>query len=445
MNRLLMGWVCSALMAVQLPSCQFSANIETLLSPPRLTEEQENIYQALQLSEGQSISLKYPKSGTRLSAFLVEDLDEDGADEAIVFYEANRSLAEENPLRVSLLDQKDGKWRVVKDYTTAGGEVERVDVTQLGSNPKKNLIISYSMVDGAERTAEIFQYVDGSLERTLSIPFSILSVSDLNGDGQQELFAASAAKQPTPAAAYIYSQTENGSILPPVRVYLPESFADVSRMSSGILPYEGKMLPALYLDCASGATTVQTAVLVYDDQELSLLYADSADRPFSTARPSGCQAMDIDFDGEIEIPVQSAFYGYQLDAGTPALTMTGWYVCRGGQLMRECVSYYAVQNNYVFILPSRWAGKVTAAMESEEIVFYEYDQHANAADGTPVKKTELLRLAVVNDPAAAEAREQDGYLTLRKKYGNFYMAKRTVQGHALSITDSELILAMRII
>ena len=114
--------------------------------------------------------------------------------------------------------------------------------------------------------------------------------------------------------------------------------------------------------------------------------------------------------------------------------------------MRKCVSYYAVQNNYIFTMPARWERQVTAAAESEEeIVFYEYDRNANAEDGTPVKKTELLRLSVVNDPAAADAMEQDGYLTLRKKYGNFYMAKRTVQDHPLSITDSELILAMRIL
>ena len=439
------GWMLSLLTALQLPSCQFNVNVETLLSPPRLTEEQEQIYQALQAAAGQSVSLKYPKSGTRLSAFLVEDFDGDGADEAIVFYNSNRIVADENPLRLCLLDQKNGKWRAVTHYTTAGAEVERVDVEYLGENPKKNIIISYSMVDGAERTAEIFQYESGALRQTLSLPFSILTVADLNADGTQELFVAAAAKQPSPATAAVYSLAEDGSYPPPAQVSLPESFADVTRMSSGLLPeFEGP-LPAIYLDGASGATTVQTAVLTYNEARLSLIYTDSADRPFSTARPSGWQAMDIDNDGEIEIPVQATFYGYQTEANTPGISMTGWDVCRGGQLMREYASYYAVQNNYVFIMPSRWERKVTAAMESEEVVFYEFDRNVNAADGTPVKKTELLRLAVVDDPVAADAMEQDGYLMLRKKYGNYYMAKRTVRNHSLSITDSELILAMRIL
>jgi len=445
MNKAVFCGMLSAMTAFQLPSCQFNANVETLLSPPRLTEEQEKIYQALQAAaSGQSVSLKYPKSGTRLSAFLVEDFDSDGADEAIVFYESNRSAADGNPLRIGLLDQKNGAWSPVTEYTTAGKEVERVDVECLGSDPKKNLIISYSMVDGAEHTAEVFQYINGTLQQIRSVPFSILSISDLNADGEKELFVAAAAKQPFPATATVYSLTSEGWN-PPAEVSLPESFSDVTRMSSGLMPMHGSHVPAIYLDGASGATMVQTAVLVYADGKLSLEYADSADRPFSTSRASGCQAMDIDNDGEIEIPVQSEFYGYNTEAGAPAITMTSWYVCRGGQLMRKCASYYAVQNSYVFLMPSRWERKVTAAPESEEIVFYEYEKDMNAADGTPVKKTELLRLAVVSDPAAAEAMEQDDYLLLRRKYGNYYMAKCTEKDHPLAITDSELILSMRIL
>ena len=65
-------WVigCSALslLTAQLPACGFTASVDNLLSPPRLTAEQEEIYQVLQNSAGSQISLKYPKSGERLSA-----------------------------------------------------------------------------------------------------------------------------------------------------------------------------------------------------------------------------------------------------------------------------------------------------------------------------------------------------------------------------------------
>ena len=55
-----------------LTGCTFGASIDTLMAPPKLSVEQEQIYSALKNSIGSSISLKYPKSGKYLSAFIVQ-------------------------------------------------------------------------------------------------------------------------------------------------------------------------------------------------------------------------------------------------------------------------------------------------------------------------------------------------------------------------------------
>ncbi|MBP0971798.1 MAG: hypothetical protein J5753_07130, partial [Oscillospiraceae bacterium] len=49
-----------SLLTAQLPACSFNMNVESMLSPPRLTAEQEQIYQKLQNSVGsQQVRLKY--------------------------------------------------------------------------------------------------------------------------------------------------------------------------------------------------------------------------------------------------------------------------------------------------------------------------------------------------------------------------------------------------
>ena len=202
--------LCSAT-TLLLSGCQFSLTVDTLLSPPRLTAQQEQIYQALQAAAGNNISLKYPKSGERLSAFTVEDLDADGETEAIVFYEVGMASAEENPLRFCLLDCENGVWRAVTDYTTPGAAVECVIVSALGSNERTNLIIGYSMVDGGGYAAEIFHYADGTLERTLSVPYTKMDISDLNGDGNHEFLTVNAATLSSPAMATVYALDETGS------------------------------------------------------------------------------------------------------------------------------------------------------------------------------------------------------------------------------------------
>ncbi len=435
----------AAAITVQLPACSFSASTETMLTPPRLTAEQEAIYQALQSAAGSQISLKYPKSGERLSAFTVDDLDGDGADEAIVFYETGRSGTEENPLRLCLLDQRGGKWRAVQEYPAAGAEIERVDIEKLGTNPRKNLILRYSMVDGAEHAATVYHYADGALIQSLSLSYSVLELQDLNSDGTRELFMTTAAKAPAPASAVVYALDEDGTYIQSPQLNLPDSFTDVTRVSYGVLPAEdGSSIPAVYLDGMTGATTAQTTVLNYHDHLLSVVYADAAER-MNTARPAGCQTMDIDGDGELEIPGNTIFYGYtNAEEGSP-LSLTNWYVCRNGLLIREHSSYYAGQEGYVFVMPKRWEKRVTAVQENEEIVFYEFDTGKRTQNGVPVLLNPLLRLAVVNDPVVADAMQAEGYLLLRQQNGNYYLGAIQATGTRMQIKESELLFAMQVL
>lgn len=444
MKTLWLRGAAALLAAVQLPACSFSASVDTLLSPPRLTAEQEQIYQALQTAAGSNIKLKYPKLGENLSAFTIADLDGDGQDEAIVFYEVGLTAADENPLRVCLLAQNTGRWKVARDYPAPGAEVERIDFAKLGTNPRTNVVISYSLVDGGDRTASVYHLADNSLVRSLTLPCSVLAIRDLNGDGTAELFAVTGAKAASPATATVYSLDAAGQYIQS-QAALPDSLIDVVRLTYGFLPDADAQLslPAIYVDGSAGATNAQTAVLTYSGQRLSAVYADSAEHIPNTVRPSGCQTADIDGDGEPEIPVQSIFYGYRTGAEVPQLAMTSWYVCRNGLLMRKRSSYYAAAEGYVFLMPVRWERRVTAVQEDEEIVFYEFDREAQSEDGAPVLKTPLLRLAAVGDRVASNALQLDGWLLLRQQNGRYYLGKCENAAGELGIRPGELAVSMR--
>lgn len=448
-KRRISAIVLSLCTALLLDGCQFSMTVDTLLSPPRLTEQQEQIYQALQTATGNNISLKYPKSGERLSAFTVEDLDADGENEAIVFYEVSMASAEENPLRFCLLDCENGKWRAITDYATPGAAVECVIVSQLGSNDRTNLIIGYSMVNGGGYVVEVFHYEDHTLERTLTTPYTKMDISDLNGDGTNELLIVNAATLSAAASAAVYALDENG-IYYQSQINLNGLYSDISRIVYGRLPCGDpaetstlRYVSGIYIDGVSGATTVQTEVLLYENQQLTPIYMDSAERFPSSTRNSACPTFDIDKDGEAEIPVQTVFYSYSEAEDSERVAMTNWYVCRNGMLMREYSSYYSANDGYAFLLPSRWEKKVTVVQEDETIVFYVLDVEQTVAEGSPVVKQPLLRLAVVSDAVESNALQQEGYLLLRQQNGNDYLAKIEQTDRSLSLTQSELLFAMR--
>ena len=97
-----------------LTGCGIGSSVDTLLLPPMLSDEQEAIYTALTASAGSNISLVYPRWGAYRSAFVFYDLDMDGADEAVVFYDDVDDS--ENSVRANILHRENNGWRSVYDH-----------------------------------------------------------------------------------------------------------------------------------------------------------------------------------------------------------------------------------------------------------------------------------------------------------------------------------------
>ena len=151
-----------------LGGCGFSAGIDTMMKPPKLNVEQEQIYSALTERIGSKVSLKYPKSGDYLSAFIISDIDEEPTNEAIVFYERTGLTTTDEPsLRINILDQRKNGWESVYDYAVAdGSEIEKVMISKLGSSDKFNIIVGYSTINQSEKKVGVYQYEDGVLTNT---------------------------------------------------------------------------------------------------------------------------------------------------------------------------------------------------------------------------------------------------------------------------------------
>ena len=112
--------ICIILTVIFITGCSFGTSIDNLLTPPKLSVEQEQIYNALTDTTGSAINLKYPKSGKYLSAFIIEDIDGDGENESIVFYEKKGLTINENTLRINVLDHFNDKWQSVCDTSSEG-------------------------------------------------------------------------------------------------------------------------------------------------------------------------------------------------------------------------------------------------------------------------------------------------------------------------------------
>lgn len=398
--------------AVLLTGCTFGASIDTLMTPPKLSVEQEQIYNALTDAAGTSISLKYPKSGKYLSAFIVDDIDGDGGNEAVVFYEKNSLTVEENTLRINILDKEGSSWRSVCDTPADGAEIERVMISKLGSNDRINLIIGSSLINRSEKNVAVYSYNNGSIEKTFSEAYYFFDVTDLDGDEESELLLLSGSGSASASSAAAYKLDSAGKYHKYSRD-LSGSFTDFDSISYGSL--EGGRT-GLYIDAVSGTGLLQTDVVYMDGNGLQKVFATSDDS-LATQRPSGCPSFDVDGDGITEIPVQSIAAGYESASEGEQMKLTSWmFITVNDRLERKYTSYYSINDGYTFIFPDAWRGRVTVRRDSvnDELVFCAY------SDGEFGR--ELLRICRADDIPSRDDRLSGGYMLLHTKGDSAYLA-----------------------
>ncbi|MBQ8297558.1 MAG: hypothetical protein IJX77_07245 [Ruminococcus sp.] len=402
----------AALLMTFLCGCSFGTSIDNLMTPPKLSVEQEQIYSALTDAAGSSISLKYPKSGTYLSAFIVEDIDGDGGSEAVVFYEKTGLTVEENTLRINILDQSDGKWRSVCDTPADGSEIEKVMISKLGSNSRVNLIIGSSLINRSEKTVSIYNYSDGNIEKTFSSSYSFIDVTDLDKDEENEFLLLSGSASDAPAAAESYKLDEQGMY----HKYSCELSGSFTAFDSIVYGEIGGDRTGLYIDAVTGTGLIQTDIVYMDESGLNKVFANP-EESLSTVRPSGFSSYDADGDGILEIPVQTISPGYEEVSESEQMKLTNLlFINDENKLKQKYSSYFSINDGYTFIFPDKWHKKVTVKRDAinDEIVFCAYENNQIGR--------ELLRICCAEDSVTREDRISAGYMLLSTKGESSYLA-----------------------
>lgn len=412
----------SSALTVMLSACTFSTSIDSLLSPPTLSDEQRQIYQALTDKVGTKVSLKYPKSGTYLSAFVVADIDSEPTDEAIVFYERNGITADEISLRINILDKRNDKWTSVYDSPANGTEVEKVLISKLGSSPLTNIIVGYNMSQG-EKNVSVYNYSDGILNQNYSDVYSSVDVCDIDNDSLSELIVITGNSASGTAEAKLLKLDENGQYAK-YRTSMNENSIEYSQYLYSDNPDGTK---TIVIDSIINTNTIQTEILNPVQNE-ALRYCLGSEAAAYTVRSSSYASSDIDNDGIIEIPTVDVFPGYTDLSETEQITMTNWLVYEENRLIRKYSGYYSINDGYAFMMPSKWYGQVTMKIDalSEEVVFYKYN---NSLDEST---EELMRISVISS-VDDSGKIRDGYRLIRSRGEKEYFV------HISENTQNELV------
>lgn len=437
----------AAVMCVTLCGCSMSASMENLLTPPKLTEEQNEIYQELINSVGRSVKLKYPRSGDYRSAFVLKNIDGEPGDEALVFYESRDIRSGESALRLKFLDKTSGKWEAAYDLACPGNEIESVIFAELGEDGQSgdepgsiSIILSYTLLNQTDKAFSVLKYKDKRPVELLSSTYSCMEVADLNKDDSNELVIVSVNKELQTASAAMYTDAGDSlELLSNTPLY--GGAADYIRVTKGNLD---ENTPALFLDYSRGGGQSGTDVLYCYGSRLfcpNSVGSNPASGIISRQvnnYMAEIYSFDINGDGFVEIPSTTPLPGYETLTKPEQLCAVQWYTVQNDNFTLKTSSYFSGKYRFALLFPNRWTGVVTAIADfnSNDIIFISYDAEKGlAAD----ESNEIMRIhSVEKDDAEAVGASKGMKLLGESDDMYYYLADGASKNSKLALTESEL-------
>lgn len=414
------------------------ASMESLLSPPVRTEEQSEIYQALLGSVNTNISLVYPRSGEYTSAFVVEDIDGDGQEDALVFYRDQSQATSTGSVRMNFLVQRDGSWVSTHDISLQNAtEVEKMQL--LREEGITYLVVGFNQSSTSEKLLKVYVYSqEYGPEECLSENCSNFMVTDLDGDGVSDLFMISAppvSDNVVREVTGILWKLQNGQFVEDSTVRMNSRAMEYLNLNQGWVEQEST--PALYLDSQIGTGSEGTEIICYQNGQLvDLMVGANAeeDRAAITYRPSGYSCLDLDHNGCYEIPSPSLFPGYTNEDSTQSLSYIVWSNYRRGNLVPTAITYTNYLLNYHFYLPDSWVGAISATWDSttNEITFFRYQDTIRQQDEV------LLKIRVFTRSDWEDRSPASHYVRLAQNGQLVYSYELFETGSNLDLSDQEV-------
>lgn len=350
----------------------FDSNNE-LVSPPELTGEMYPIGKALRESAGNDYNLKYPTTGDRRSAIVLEDVDSDGIFEAFAFYSTNED--EMTHMHINIIRQNGDDWISVDDQTIVATGVEKVDFCDLNNNGTKEILIGWEVNGSSEKQLSVFSFENDKLVQKLQQPYTSFLCCDLDNNATNELFIHLLNTSEKTNKAIVYNYNQDG--IAQTAGCLMDG--NVKTASAPVLSVLSSGQRAIYIDEIKGVGAV-TEVLYLLRGELvnPLLDTENSFENNLTLRAASLGFSDINNDGILEIPVATDLPNANSNSDEK-LYYTNWCSFNGEKLSVKLITVVNTVDGYYITMPNSLVGSIAVLkdIDNHKREFYFYDAATN--------------------------------------------------------------------
>lgn len=345
----------------------FTVTPDELLSPPQLSGDMYPIQKALDESAEKGYTLKYPSSGDRRSAIVLEDIDSNGTLEAFAFY----STVDEDltTMHVNFIAQENGEWKSADTQSITAGGIERVDFCDLDGDGVKEILIGWEIYGSSEKQLAVYSCSAKALSQRLLQQYTTFICCDLDGNGEQNLFVQFLDTSQGTNAASVYNIDENG-VSKTAGCLMDKT---VKTVNQPVVSTISTGQNAIYVDEIKGIGAVTEVLYISKGELVNPLLDTEKTENTKTLRAATLSCTDINLDGILEIPVASDLPNAA--GGTEKLYYTRWSVFNGEKLTEKQVSIINTVDGYSIDLPKKLIGSIAVLKDSDKRTrtVYEYN------------------------------------------------------------------------
>lgn len=355
-RKFLLTAAAAALLCV-LAGC-VSRNVEELYALPRHSDEYNELQKAIDGVMTEGVQYAAPVSGKNQQSVQLADLDADGEDEAIVFLR----VPGDRPLRACVFDLVDGTYRSLGFVDGSGAAFDRAEYVQLDSEPGVEIILGRQVGNQVLRAMSVYTLRDGQLIELMSTNYSQYALTDLDSDGNKEIFLLRFDPEAKNGTAGLY-RWSGGELRLENEAALSAGAQAVRRLVTGAIAYD---VPAVVVvSDYNGGEGIVTDVFAFRGGALENISNGVAGLNVQAVQDGAIYPADLDGDGLLELP-QVAWLVTD-DESTSSGAMIFWYnLTPGGSLTIKMTTYHNFSEGWFLRLPDSWESTLNVS-RSEEI------------------------------------------------------------------------------
>ena len=421
--------------------CQLRSG-EDLLAAPKPTEEFLALQTELDKELAEGAVYAAPVSGSNRNYIQLVDLNGDSRDEAVAFF---RTSSMSNEFRVKVYEQQqDGSYLNRGEIAGVGVAIHEVSFPQYTSDGSRAVQLTWQVTGENVLSMTVGALENDAVETLLATDYTNFVNVDLTDDKVLDLLVLRIDAATGEKLATLYT-FENGCRTAGTALLSPDAVS-ISRMITGRT--DGRIAAFVEEKDESGVGQ-QTDILLYADGELhNIAYDSELAVAQDTYRSTNVNAVDVDGDGEIEIPRAVLMAGYP-EGSADALYMFDWYSYRMNDApVYKLTTFRSAAERWYIVIPEEWHDAVYATRGTVSGVatttFYEY-RAAAGEDPEAGEDIPLLTIYYLTGSSVQNQANQLGLTVLGQNDAGMWAAKipEEAENSPHAMTMSEVVKAFR--